>query len=394
MLSQTQGDILALVTGAVVDTTRGNCVSGKFLRRASKGVIPLDALAANLDRLVPTHLTRWGTPQKLDDEYALTFDGLLESSHAGRARAVLLAVLRTWIAKSSDDAEFRTFSWPEVKATIPEVRRPSDEAADGLERQFFDFVIRLAKLAPNATMDRQVWQWTTAQNAEALMTPAADTGEVDDFIAAIRAELNRPPPVLEPLAWFGERNLEGREPSAIPRGGKDRRLGALLGDLEKSYSMDAALAEILRRDANEIESAREAGLHKSVLVLGGSILEGALVDVLDKRRDLAEALFKRVRKGNANKRFPDDASLPDLLAVATSDQLASGLVPLLGRALGPVAQTVIDHRDLIHPHREVRQQQLPINEHTSEALYSLVCVVLHEVARAAGAGWVRDYEKA
>ncbi len=231
-MSETQADILALVTGAVVDTTRGNSVSGKFLRRASKGVIPPDGLAANLERLVPTHLTMWGTPQKLDDEYALTFDGLLASSHAGRAKAALLAVLRTWIAKSAVDAEFRTFSWPEVKAAMSEGPRIAD-AADERELRFSDFVVRLAKLAPNATLDRNVWQWTTPQNVEALMTPAADTGEVGDFIATIRAELAPRKPSAGRIA----------EPGPLPE--VEEGSGASPG-ADESLTLEEAIRRVLK----------------------------------------------------------------------------------------------------------------------------------------------------
>jgi len=49
---------------------------------------------------------------------------------------------------------------------------------------------------------------------------------------------------------------------------------------------------------------------------------------------------------------------------------------------------------MIHPHREVRRTQLRINQHSSEALYSFLCVVLQEVAEAIKAGWVRQYERA
>jgi|SRR5882724_202988 len=491
MLSSTQQAILELIVSQVVGTERGNSVSGRFLRAKIKGIA-----LADLAGLQPLYLSSWGDAP--NEEYGLTFEGLVASSRGSDVTRALRAILRTWIDYRTDDPDFFVFSWEDVYLEHLKAGGPPEQNTQQ-ERQFFDLVIKLGKLSQTGTMtgNPPVWQWLTPAHIESLMEKAGETGEVDDFIEAIRTNLKKPPPPpdvvppfgaaehaetrqdeeqdisieeavqrvlkalvgshrgtadrgtsrqwytgqqlvsatgLDPLAiddaveWLATRNLvkslggagtapfhfmqvqlrpEGRafheksvresELAPMPNTPIVKRevgrLRQLLDDLAVSYEMDTSLGDILWRDANDVEAARDAGLHKSVLLLSGSILEAVLVDVLEKRHDLAEPMFKRLRKANANRQFPDDASLPDLLALATGE-LVAGLAPLLGPAHKPVAQTVIDHRDLIHPHREVRRTQLRINQHSSEALYSFLCVVLHEVAEAIKAGWVRQYEKA
>jgi len=176
-----------------------------------------------------------------------------------------------------------------------------------------------------------------------------------------------------------------------PGGGS--RLKQLLDELEQSYGLAEALRTILRRDADEVEGARRAQLPKSVLLLSGSVLEGVLVDALDKRRDLAQPLFEKGKKGKA--KFPDDASLRDLLELVTSAELAPQCGPLLPPQLMKLAESVVDHRDLIHPHREVREAgSITIDEHTAEALYNVLCLVLRDLAKSAKAGWIAKYEEA
>src|SRR5882724_9676901 len=456
MLSSTQQAILELIVSQVVGTERGNSVSGRFLRAKIKGIA-----LADLAGLQPLYLSSWGDAP--NEEYGLTFEGLVASSRGSDVTRALRAILRTWIDYRTDDPDFFVFSWEDVYLEHLKAGGPPEQNTQQ-ERQFFDLVIKLGKLSQTGTMtgNPPVWQWLTPAHIESLMEKAGETGEVEEQDISIEEAVQRVLKALvgshrgtadrgtsrqwytgqqlvsatglDPLAiddaveWLATRNLvkslggagtapfhfmqvqlrpEGRafheksvresELAPMPNTPIVKRevgrLRQLLDDLAVSYEMDTSLGDILWRDANDVEAARDAGLHKSVLLLSGSILEAVLVDVLEKRHDLAEPMFKRLRKANANRQFPDDASLPDLLALATGE-LVAGLAPLLGPAHKPVAQTVIDHRDLIHPHREVRRTQLRINQHSSEALYSFLCVVLHEVAEAIKAGWVRQYEKA
>ncbi len=171
---------------------------------------------------------------------------------------------------------------------------------------------------------------------------------------------------------------------------EDTRLGTLLQALEDACRFDPQIRNILVRDTAEVQGARKAKLHKCVLLLCGSILEGVLVSILSKRGDLAQAPFVRLRK---NKSFPEDASLPDLLVLSLSP-LTPDLPPLLGQGFKQLLQPVIDHRDLIHPHREIRMKELKITEHSAELLYNFLCVVLHELTEATKGGWMTKYEKA
>jgi hypothetical protein len=69
------------------------------------------------------------------------------------------------------------------------------------------------------------------------------------------------------------------------------------------------IREIVSRDIGELAEAIRFDLPKSILLLAGSILEGILVDVLDRNRGVASSFMKK-------RRFPEDASLQDLVAIA------------------------------------------------------------------------------
>src|SRR5882724_2373953 len=216
MLSKSQQTILDLILGEVAGTTRGNFVSGRFLRGKLKGILPPDLLARDLAELQPAYISSWGTGRQ--DNYAPPFDGLLASSHADHAKAALLTILRTWIAKRVDDVEFRMFSWPEVKQAMPP-GADQDQARDATELLFFDFVAKLSKLGPIGTVDRGVWHWYTPENIETLMTPAGETGSLDDFIATIRTELARKEPIAEPAPF-----LDKDRPAMPPSGPEEENV--------------------------------------------------------------------------------------------------------------------------------------------------------------------------
>ncbi|TMB25318.1 MAG: hypothetical protein E6J62_21695 [Deltaproteobacteria bacterium] len=51
------------------------------------------------------------------------------------------------------------------------------------------------------------------------------------------------------------------------------------------------------------------------------------------------------------------------------------------------------HRDLVHPHAEIRDEQLPINEYTAAVAYANLCALLDGVATKIEAGWLDNYRE-
>jgi hypothetical protein len=77
---------------------------------------------------------------------------------------------------------------------------------------------------------------------------------------------------------------------------------------------DPALRSIVERDIAELAQALSAGLAKSSFLLAGSVLEGALLDVLIQKPAVAGSYFPK-------RTFPKDFSLKDLIEVAEGEQL-------------------------------------------------------------------------
>lgn len=144
---------------------------------------------------------------------------------------------------------------------------------------------------------------------------------------------------------------------------------------------DERLAAIVRRDVVELKKAIGANLPKCVALLAGSILEGVLIDVLDRNRALASSYLKK-------RKFPDEASLPDLLRIAGAALDAPR--HLLSPTAIAMAHAVTDHRDLIHPHAEARGQ-IRVDETTARSLVHLVNMVVRDLVEASARGDVAAY---
>jgi hypothetical protein len=120
------------------------------------------------------------------------------------------------------------------------------------------------------------------------------------------------------------------------------------------------------------------------MLLGGSILEGILVDVLDRNRALASSYMKK-------RRFPEEASLQDLIAIAGDSALLDPPRHLLTPTSIALANAVTDHRDLIHPHSEARRRIL-VDEATARAVVHLLTIVVRDLVEANERGDIAAYE--
>lgn len=159
-----------------------------------------------------------------------------------------------------------------------------------------------------------------------------------------------------------------------------------VADLRESlgFLSDGVLRDIVERDLAELETAISNGLNKTTLLLCGSVLEASLIDVLDRRRDIASTFLKR-------KKFPDEASLDDLLSIAGTENLPGDGLRILTETAISLGIAVKDHRDLIHPHREVRSG-IKVDSDTAKSMIHLLRLVVRDLRIAHEKGVLKLYE--
>lgn len=142
------------------------------------------------------------------------------------------------------------------------------------------------------------------------------------------------------------------------------------------FLADSARRTIVERDLRELDRVMSVQSHKAALLLCGSILEGVLVDVLDRNPGIAQSFMK------GNQRWPDDASLEKLIEIASKTILAcTPPRTLLTPSASAFAGSLTDHRDLVHPQAEIRQG-IHVDQTTAEAMFMLLKVVVRDLAEA------------
>lgn len=154
--------------------------------------------------------------------------------------------------------------------------------------------------------------------------------------------------------------------------------GVVVEELERelAFVRDGELRSMLVRDLEELRQALDVGLTKAAVLLCGSIMEAALLDVVGRRPDLAKS-FRQKKKN-----FPDDFSLIDFLEIAIE-------VGILPTSIKGMASAVIDHRDLIHPAAE-RRREVRLDSRRAGAMVSFLAVVLQDLNAASAA--IQTYE--
>ncbi len=161
--------------------------------------------------------------------------------------------------------------------------------------------------------------------------------------------------------------------------------GSTIAEAVLPFMADAELARMVARDLAELDSAVRAANVKSAVVLAGSILEAVLLDVLGRNENEA-----RQRLG---KRWPDRASGADLIATASGitvvlpDGTTRPLLPPLTATKGGV---LVDHRDLIHPRREVRGAAT-IDANTVQTMQGVLGEVLRDLREAHAKSVLDEY---
>lgn len=131
-------------------------------------------------------------------------------------------------------------------------------------------------------------------------------------------------------------------------------------DLPFAFVKSDTYRRVLERDLVELRRTVAAGAWKASLILIGGIIEGALLDVLSRRVDLAESELPKKKMSSA--------SLMDLIDAGAR----LGLVP---EPALPFAQSAKDYRDLVHPFRSGASPLRPAAEAVRAMLYALELIV-------------------
>ena len=173
---------------------------------------------------------------------------------------------------------------------------------------------------------------------------------------------------------LGLGGAQAPERSAIPVDELAKQLG---------FVADHDLAGVVTRDLSELGRVTGVGGSKSSLLLCGSVLEAILVDVLDRNRAVAGSYMGR-------RKFPDDASLNDLIRIASDAKLIDDTRYLLSSTAAGMAGTITEHRDLIHPHAELRGR-MRVDNATVEAMIHLLGLVVRDLAEAEARGDIAAY---
>jgi hypothetical protein len=155
-----------------------------------------------------------------------------------------------------------------------------------------------------------------------------------------------------------------------------------------AFVRDVRLRSIVERDLRELELSLRNQLNKASLILCGTLLEAVLLDVLDRRFDVAETYMSK------NAKWPNDASLKKLVKIAGSVELTDAHhrpARLLTKSAVGTCNAIIEHRDLIHPHAEVRGE-VKIDADVVIAMVGLLRVVLGDLSSAGENGVINAYE--
>lgn len=152
-----------------------------------------------------------------------------------------------------------------------------------------------------------------------------------------------------------------------------------VGDLEFDFMDSAELRAIVERDVRELRAADGHELHKCTAILAGSIVEGLLVDLLNRKPDLAQGCTKKPQD------WPDKASLGELVKFARKMNLVEA-----------TAETMVlkltDFRDIVHPDRE-RRHGTQVDGATAAALIALLRLVVRDLIAAEEDGRIAAYVK-
>ena len=155
-------------------------------------------------------------------------------------------------------------------------------------------------------------------------------------------------------------------------------------ELVLGFMSDAKLAAMVVKDLDEMDATFKVRAYKAAVLLIGSILETALLDVA--KRNEPEALRRLGSK------WPDRASLKDLIGLVSNIRVATsaGSAPLLPPLTSTKGLVVVEHRDIIHPRAQVRGDA-KIDEHVATTMRGVLGEVIRDLQQAHKDGLLDAY---
>jgi hypothetical protein len=154
--------------------------------------------------------------------------------------------------------------------------------------------------------------------------------------------------------------------------------------LVMGFLTDATLGAMVVRDMEEIDAAIKMRAYKAAVLLSGSVLEAALLDVVGRN--------EREARNRLKQKWPERASLKDLIDYVSGIQVqtAKGVAPLMSPLTGKKGLVVTDHRDLIHPRAEVRALA-KLDEHVATTMRGVLGEVIRDLQHAHKDGLLDAY---
>ncbi|MBU1355595.1 MAG: hypothetical protein KJ620_03435, partial [Candidatus Edwardsbacteria bacterium] len=138
------------------------------------------------------------------------------------------------------------------------------------------------------------------------------------------------------------------------------------------------LRDSIESDLKELGMARDLPVPKIKIIMCGIIVESLLLDILNRRPDIAQTYLQ-----NHNK-WPDQASLDKMLYIANKEGLIT--------ETSDIVKSIKNHRDLVHPYRAVNTNII-IDDTTSHAIISALRVICRDIQKANDDGKIKEYEE-
>ena len=363
-VSDEQRAVLDVLVGRVLDGL-SPFVNAIDLRKVAPGA-DRDAKKAFVASLVPelATLSEGGGDQLLTP----TLKGLLASNHAGLVAVWIQALLQFLRQKYEDEGAFVRYTWKELKEKLSlGGAHPTDEK---LGRAIT--IIRTAGLENGsctlATDDRYFWGRPV---------------DIEDLIdiqypAQLIALRERQAETLQRQAEAAAAASRAANASIVQARGGGPSVLDLLDTVDYVGKQSPELRIVIGADISELERALRTELWKAAMLLCGSVLEAVLLDALCRNTAVASSY-------NNKRRFPDDWGIADLLDAAAGEGLISATAKQAGIA-------VKDHRDLIHPQRQVRDGVV-VDGDTAGAMTHLLKLVVRDLASSSADGRLDAYTK-
>lgn len=272
--------------------------------------------------------------------YALTFLGVLLTDNSNNLEDLLVRYIKFLIERFKNNPEFNQVKSDDVKSSL--------HLNEG-ETSLLSKLIYLSRIWGNsASPVAKNWTYGVPDDIDILV-------ETEDLLDYIRESALKNYDLDLPVT---ERNRL----TYISKGTK--KYGS-----EFDFISDNYMRKLIASDWVELQKIHQAKGYKSCLILCGGILEGILIDVLQKNENEAKYNYKLLFKKKA---FSIDRwRLEELVKVAEKlNILSQGSVHL--------SQALREYRNLVHPGLH-RRRKIEISEEDADVAYNTVKICLREL---------------